>query len=138
MMDFKLDPEAKSLWLEALRDPTRKQAQSVLSNGKGMCCLGVACDISDLGEWSPQRHEGFQYTPSNGDNPEDRGLPLSVSKWLGLPTSAAHHPENPRIPGLRVRPERRPADGDETVSLAQLNDSGFTFAQIADVIEYFM
>lgn len=137
MMDFKLDPEAKSLWLEALRDPTRKQAQSVLSNGKGMCCLGVACDISDLGEWGPKRYEGVHYTPSNGDHPEDKGLPLSVSKWLGLPTSAAHHPENPRIPGLRVRSEY-PGENEDVISLAQLNDSGFTFAQIADVIDYFM
>lgn len=138
-IDLKLDPEAKALWLEALRDPTRKQAQGLLNNGRGMCCLGVACDISGFGEWvstESGKALGFKYSPVH--YAEDKGLPTQVATWLGLPLGPAAHPENPRIPGLLVRDTFSALEGDDVISLAQLNDSGFTFAQIADVIEYFM
>jgi hypothetical protein len=134
-LDFKLDPEAKRQWLEALRDPDRKQARGMLNDGRGMCCLGVACDISGLGDW-----EGFGeawYRPGMG-NAEDKGLPVEVAAWLGVPTDPNFHPENPRIPGLVIKDFGTYVDSDGTITLAQLNDSGFTFAQIADVIDYFM
>lgn len=137
-MDFELDPEAKRQWIEALRDPERKQARGFLNNGTGMCCLGVACDISEVGGWQDHSFDGnVWYNPGIGWGHEDKGLPNPVAKWLGVPTDPNYRPENPRVPGLLVKNDYE-TGLDSDVSLAQLNDSGFTFAQIADVIEYFM
>jgi hypothetical protein len=138
MHDFKLDPEAKRQWLEALRDPDSKQTQGKLNDGRGMCCLGVACDISGIGEWVARAYGSTMYEIATGHYREEKGLPDPVAKWLGLSTDPRHHPENPRIPGLVTKDLAAYSDSVGTITLAQLNDSGFTFAQIADVIDYFM
>lgn len=39
-------------WLEALRSGKYRQTISRLRYGVSFCCLGVACDISGLGEWT--------------------------------------------------------------------------------------
>jgi hypothetical protein len=133
--DFILNPEAKVAWVAALRDPSRKQTRGCLYDENGMCCLGVAADISNIGEWdSMARHT---YSTPNGR--ESSITPVAVAEWLGFPhnednavaTLVGDVVQNPLIPGLNTRDD----DGD---TLASLNDSGLTFAQIADVIEYFL
>ena len=53
MYTFKQQKENREKWLEALRSGKYKQALSTLKNNEAAyCCLGIACEISGLGEWS--------------------------------------------------------------------------------------
>jgi hypothetical protein len=83
---------------------------------EGYCCLGVACDISGLGEW-----EGGEFKVFDESNFSEVLLPYSVLKWLGWKTARGL---------LNVR-----GQGNRELSLIELNDEGLSFDQIADVIE---
>lgn len=98
----------RKLWVEALRSGKYEQARSVLrADNTSFCCLGVACDISGLGEWI-----GFHYLR------EDKLLPDQVQLWLGL---------NGALGGF--------LDGGSKKYLTDYNDGGMPFAEIADIIE---
>jgi hypothetical protein len=90
-------------WIEALRSGKYEQAKDQLKKGDKFCCLGVACDISKLGEWS-----GNEYM----DN--EKSLPGMVTDWLGLTS------------GMGIF---------YNGCLSELNDEGYSFEKIADIIE---
>ena len=88
----KMNQEAKRLWVEALRDGSRKQTTGKLYDGDGgYCCLGVLCEVSPTGpEWIDREKEGQEY-PDNSDfrfayafENEAEVLPLCVQTWAGL------------------------------------------------------
>ena len=68
----------RELLAQALRSGTYKQTKGVLRNNKQeYCCLGVACEISKLGEW----------TENNGSNEylgRAYGMPEEVRKHYGF------------------------------------------------------
>lgn len=109
----------KQRWIEAL--PSYQQTRGTLHDGTGFCCLGVLCDLyakEKNEEWvQGEVDENFYF--------QGRAtvLPLSVMSWAGLKAD---------------NPEVRVVD-DETCSryysLAELNDSGKTFSEIAQIIE---
>ena len=114
--------EHRRLWVEALESGDYKQTTGRLHDDDGYCCLGVACEISGLVTWdqpAEARHYNAIYDPETGDF-STVALPLRVAKWLGLS-------------GL---------DGDfhsDThsyilESLANINDGGASFADIAALI----
>ena len=104
--------EHRKQWVAALRSGNYTQTRGVLRNAQGFCCLGVACDISGLGEWEAREDVINSYI-----NHFDT-LPRVVSDWLGI-SSSGH--------GI---------NGNESFSLTILNDvSLYTFDQIADLIE---
>jgi len=43
--------EIADKWVEALRSGKYKQTKNHLKDECGYCCLGVLCDISNLGSW---------------------------------------------------------------------------------------
>lgn len=104
-------------WVDALRSDAYEQARRVLYNGRGYCCLGVACKL--YGE-----EHGVEFGPPKGINfrhaflGSEILLPPEVEEWLGLREGDGSF-----------------ADGDDVKSLAELNDTGSSFAEIADVIE---
>lgn len=106
--------EHRRLWVEALRDGTRKQANGMLRKDGGYCCLGVACEISGLGAFVAYR-EGESYAIGAVVAPTFACLPPEVSDWLGIRTAG----------GVM-------ADGR---ALFVLNDNGATFPELADIIE---
>ena len=62
------------LWVEALRSGLYDQGFEALRTSTGeYCCLGVACDISGLGEWRENTYLGG-----------GQSLPEAVSHWLGV------------------------------------------------------
>lgn len=103
--------EHRRLWVEALRSGKYQQAKGHLQNRGGMCCLGVACDISGLGKWKGRRYvtPGTTYVGDLGNNTSE------MVRWLGLDDAC----------GVM-------ADGN---ALTELNDDGKLFAEIADIIE---
>ncbi len=112
---MKMNQEAKALWLANLRDPSAKQIKGQLGDANGgRCCLGVLCDIAV--------NQGIVSLPRRDSNgllwyEETKvSLPVVVQDWAG------------------VRSHGQGRMGRQ-LPLAELNDDGKTFAEIADVIE---
>ena len=124
--------ENAKLWIEALRGGDYKQTIWVLRRDdedtptSAYCCLGVACELyhqqTGKGEWKAVELPDVPYfiVSEAGDmeRSSDIVLPLPVRKWLGLRSGGGDFI----------------ADGG-IESLTDLNDSGKTFAEIADVVE---
>ena len=110
--------QRRRLWVEALRSGEYAQIAGGLRRGDEYCCLGVACEISDLGEWEPYPDSPDAAFAFMGMGSH---LPLAVCDWLGLLNEFGSF-ENSDEPDT--------ADG-----LMAMNDTGTSFAEIADLIE---
>jgi hypothetical protein len=119
-----VNAEVKEKWLAALRSGEIPQIKAVLAqvDGPGRCCLGVLCDLAVAEGVIPEpvkvRHASGVERLAYGYS-ATTVLPYRVMRWAGVP--AAH-------------PLVQTPDGKEE-GLAVLNDSGYTFAEIADLIE---
>ena len=106
----------RAKWVAALRSGKYEQATQALHPAKKeFCCLGVACNISQLGHWV-EGHEAYDYVID--DVPENAILPDEVANWLGVGISAS------------LKHDYNVYD-----SLLEMNDKGISFGEIADVIE---
>lgn len=108
-----MKPDIKAKWVEALRSGKYKQSQSVLRGASGFCCLGVLCDLAaseGVGEWECH-NGGYVFDNMQGL------LPYNVRKWADISD------ESPRA-------------GDYCLTV--MNDSGKSFAHIADTIEKYL
>lgn len=107
-------------WVQTLRSGEYEQGRGRLRTGDRFCCLGVACDLvkGDVGEdWdglSPLVYHFGGY---------DVIMPPEVAGLYGLHGA-----------GLLVREIDNPG-ALRLLTLGALNDAGYSFAQIADVIE---
>jgi hypothetical protein len=113
---------AKEL-VAALRSGKYKQARNVLKAGPfdgepSYCCLGVACEISGLGMWT----ENNEYSTST--DVRNSVLPDEVQKYFGFRDRAGNFEGD----GVRL-------SHSMFYCLAELNDDGMNFAEIADFIE---
>lgn len=123
-----MDPEIKARWTAALRSGEYEQTRTFL-HVKGeikdkFCCLGVLCDLAvkdnvavpvttaNRGPFDPVHVAYDEFTGT---------LPVVVGKWAG---------------GVSGLGSFCTEDG-EAGTLADLNDSGKTFDEIADVIEQY-
>ena len=109
-----MNEQVKEKWLSALRSGDYKQTQLKLHTDDGFCCLGVLCDLYGKEhnvEWKLAEDD---YSNNYEFQEEPERLPLFVIEWAGVKN------DNPEI--------------CET-SLAELNDTGSTFNEIADLIE---
>ena len=118
-----MNPDVKEKWLEALRSGKYKQGTGALNKDGRFCCLGVLCDLfaedDDCnGAWQELDENALTFKP-DGRPGRHAFLPDAVAEWAGIEIS----PSDPFVSD----------DNDETLS--QLNDSGRTFRQIADIIE---
>lgn len=124
-----MNQEIKKEWVAALRSGEYKQGRKTMRNKKDeFCCLGVLCEVSrrsGIGRWE-RGHDAYYFvTVSDIDEYYEYYLPpYSVQNWSDL----SH---NGKLP--------KPVDGRNGKlygNLAALNDeAGYTFEQIADVIE---
>jgi len=102
----KLNPVAQK-WVEALRSGEYKQASQALRENDGFCCLGVLCDLAG-------KHGLGEWEQDTWFLGCGASVPVEVRQWSGLKTSYG-------------------TLGNRT--LAEMNDDGATFAEIADLIE---
>ena len=112
--------------VEALRSGRYKQARFNLRVDDEYCCLGVACELSGLGEWGRPFLGYRPYSYDTGDSLADGGpaenqLPWTVQKFYGF---AGPEGGDFNLEG-----------NDRHKTLAALNDAGWSFDKIADVIE---
>lgn len=112
------DKTPVELWCEALRSGKYKQCKSFLHHGDAFCCLGVACELYQKHVGGLEVGTGSEEAAATYDNLEGI-LPMKVQKWIGLWCGEGSY----RLDGL------------SGTNLAEDNDSGKTFDQIADIIE---
>lgn len=111
-------------WTTALRSGKYTQTVDGLHDKNGFCCLGVACDISGLGEWriTTEVDDDDDTRPEEyliGTESVTDLLPSPVQNWLGLRERTGKLTDHP-----------------DSVSLTTLNDvDQWNFTQIADFIE---
>ena len=127
-MSERMDPEIKKEWLEDLRSGKIPQGKGCLGKDTGeRCCLGVLCDIAvEHKVIKPATVDDYR-----GDLIYDECrslLPQSVRDF-GWPGGIL---DSVQIDEITDR------GTGYILSLADMNDKGFTFSQIADVIEYFL
>lgn len=132
MLKTKMNPEVKQKWIDALRSGKYEQGSEKLRTVTGYCCLGVLCDLyaqEHDTQWEFRGNEETNLQPMDywyfGDQSEF--LPESVMDWAELKTPN---------PNVRIDVE----DGDEDNwyyqdQIANVNDSGYSFNQIAEVIQ---
>lgn len=115
----------------ALRSGKYKQGRGHLRGDDGFCCLGVACDVSKLGEWAqPDYGPGalvphWLYATKSGEEGA-AALPSDVADYYGF-----RRTDGSLGNGSRYRIKHIPFR-----ALTTANDSGaVSFEQIADVIE---
>lgn len=131
--ELKLDPDIKAKWLTALRSGDYKQGQNYLhytetydgQKADYYCCLGVLCDIAvkeGVVEVEEQSDDGVVRWAYDWSGT----MPTSVvAKWA-YATDSLNVDRNAWLVPV----------SDRLCSLSELNDDrGFSFAQIADVIE---
>ena len=115
-----MNSRVKEKWVATLRSGEYNQGTRALRNNSNQfCCLGVLCDLYD----KEQNFNSWQLVPDNhyefGEEPELP--PFRVwSSWAGMAE------QNPVI---------QFPDTDSPQSLAELNDQGYTFEEIANLIE---
>lgn len=128
-----MNEERKKEWVEALRSGEYEQTRNWLRTTDGHCCLGVACDLAVAHAVipAPKLEDGhhYEYGSSAG------ALPDNVREWLAVSDSTV---EIDFGQGEFINPTRYPTRHTNLkgVTLAGLNDTGLTFDQIADVIEW--
>ena len=105
--------EARKLWIAALRSGEFEQCKEVLCNGKAHCCLGVLCEVAIAHGVPIKRRMAINQECVVFDGIESYA-PLSAQSWVGL------------------REQEGRFDGN---LLTHLNDTGMSFAEIADIIE---
>ncbi|MFC4114138.1 hypothetical protein [Nonomuraea zeae] len=118
-----MNAEVKADWVAALRSGEYTQAEGKLFDPEtgGYCCLGVLCNLAEkkgLIQRQVDEADGTVWFGPSYTVLEDE----TVRTWAGLDSS------NPDLPH---------PNGDDYLpgSAAGLNDNGFTFSQIADLIE---
>jgi hypothetical protein len=133
-------------WIAALRSGKYTQTTNALRADDRFCCLGVLCDISNKGKWSTDRgrdYSAFVFENETCIRKDLEGMHAAV----GLNSDSGDIPlwrNMRRCMGDVLAPkdskDRALEEHDEhsvAICLAELNDSGFSFNQIADVIDYF-
>lgn len=140
-----MNKEIKKQWIEALRSGKYKQGREYLCVDETYCCLGVLCDILKV----PVKPETYgrrtvkYYKCLRRESREDLHrytnsvLPEELSEQLKLSSvkveikgDKANYVYN--HPSFSRNGLNRFAGG---ITLTMLNDNGFTFKEIADVIE---
>lgn len=129
--------DTKQLWISALRSDEYKQGKQRLAKfGQGKttgvvrhCCLGVLCEVLPYVE-RIQTGAQIVYVTTRTEEESTTVLPYTV----------AEREEFDRVSPWIDYPGKDEFGNSMTfrISLVELNDSGFTFNQIADMIERFL
>lgn len=137
-------------WMDALYSGTYRQAKEALFDAatSGYCCLGVGCLLVP---YLHQRYDAGNGTKYFGEEEVSSKAPREFIEWLGLTMpsfgdSGDYWSEADIAPdfGPLLTQGEEDAEGGtysppltETATGAGMNDSGFTFSQIADTFTYF-
>lgn len=135
-----MDEEIKNKWIDALRSGKYKQGKTALlretEEGCVHCCLGVLCEITHTPKFQLNGFgKGLFSFGEEEDEATNTGfLPPSVLKKTGMQEASGVIPTDKLdyVNKIVMQSNLKPA---HSYSLSGLNDSGWTFEQIANVIE---
>jgi hypothetical protein len=114
----------KAEWIKRLTDG-RPQISEYLHSAKGQCCLGVLSEMAyEAGAVTREEEDGLFIYADNGSC-----APLPVLEWAGLPTKGL------TADIVHILPITVDDEGKRVNTLAEANDAGLTFAEIAKIIE---
>lgn len=111
-----MNAEWKAKWIAALRSGKYPRTQGKLRRPTGFCCLGVLCDLVDPLHWSPTAtvvtydHKNDYFIYGTDETPAYNMPPRQVYDITGLTQAQANE-------------------------LANRNDHGASFEEIAEIIE---
>lgn len=134
-MTKQLTPD-QTAWIAALRSGKYSQTTAQLEDPDtgGMCCLGVGCALflpTTRNEIIDEEDDAVTEVRYGYKDEADAELaPDSLVRKLGLRNNEGSFepPEGVDLPAVDGTPR-------EARSLAELNDAGWTFIQIADFVE---
>jgi hypothetical protein len=108
-------------WADALESGKYVQATGRLRVGDTYCCLGVLCDISELGTWK-QYSNGHAYRVSSATYASSQ-LPYALAKWAGIQTGTDPElaPHYPRYGGATYLNDNRKLTFKEIAALIRKN-----------------
>lgn len=128
-----MKPEIKQAWIEALRSGNYQQTTKVLRDDTGFCCLGVLCELHNQAlvslehSWEGDKDNNYYFYHGSCGT-----LSSSVIDWSDIGGC------NPKVDVFHyggVLPACIESNRDLKWSLAELNDNGLTFSQVADIIQ---
>jgi len=115
--------EHRKQWVAALRSGKYQQGEKRLRTGDKFCCLGVACDVSGLGQWV----EAIEYD-------DDGNVVENVQVYSTGSIIASHRFNGVLTDWYGVRGADVYFDGEYEL-LTVANDNGYSFEKIAELIE---
>lgn len=123
--------DIKKIWVDALRSGDYGQGDGRLYDGESYCCLGVLCDLhqkmTSQGIWTHTTDEDnvdwVVYRDNTYGINAGETLPKAVVEWAGLIDA------NPNVGIYEC------ASGLRHSRLAELNDHGFSFDELSDIIQ---
>ena len=118
-----MNKDVKQLWIEALESGNYNQGRNKLRQGDSYCCLGVLCKLAvkagvTVEAKNTKLHLRTSIYNYSGENEE---LPWEVIEWAGLEDA------NPCI-------NKEYFLDRQELTLAELNDGGRSFIEIAAII----
>lgn len=120
-----LKPEIKNMWVEALRSGKYRQGNGALRNEHNeFCCLGVLCDLVAPDKWTESDIKGINNEKLYASYDDEGLLPRRIVEQIAVSGSIQRN--------FTVNLCGGP---DKGVVLSELNDNGYTFNQLADIIE---
>jgi hypothetical protein len=143
-----VNEENLETWLREMETTDKPQVDGFLCRATdddkdvlGYCCLGLGAElvpginIITVGE----NEDGYCGSKFFGETAEDALAPVEFIDWLGIDRSDAEDKSSYDI-ALDFPDEMHTIDGNEArynLTAAGMNDAGFTFPQIAQMIRYF-
>lgn len=130
-----MKPEIKKLWIDALLSGEYEQGRGVLcrvdDGKKEWCCLGVLTDLAIKAGIVMEITMSDSNDPNNPnavffDDTHEK-LPVKVQQWSGLETDLGEY----SYEDINIDDEDIVVDQ----TLAEDNDNGTTFEQLASIIE---
>jgi hypothetical protein len=127
-----MNSKVKEAWIDALRSGEYEQGSEKLRSVRGYCCLGVLCDLyakEHNTEWEFRGNEetNLQLQDYWYFGEQSEFLPEFVMEWAGLSLNC---------PLVKIDVEEYDEDPwFYQEGLADLNDSGYTFNDLSELIE---
>lgn len=157
MSETQINTEHMTQWLAALRSGEFRQGTEALAtitdpdasehdlkNGAEFCCLGVAAYLCGAAIDLPRWGDGPMMVGGAVVFDDDSELaPGSVARWLGFPFHDTWGEDRVDFSidwgdvGNMLTQDSGQTLRVGVGTVASLNDKGFTFSQIADLIDYF-
>jgi len=122
-----MNKEFADRWVADLRDPNNKQCQSVLHDGVGYCCLGRALVV---GGFKLVQIDESSFVIEGSQDPEEGGGEYETLDERTMAALGFSETDGSPSEGKVCIEGRGTFEG-----LADANDKGATFAEIADWVE---